>query len=91
MPEEEVMKSPEQIQKEQHEADEKRRAAQADFDPKLHGYGTRPIVEPQSTKELFKHVQSVFDKFEQKMTAMSDYYSARIRELEDKVVALSSK
>jgi hypothetical protein len=41
-------------QKEELEREEARRKAQVDFDPKLHGVGTQPVVEPESVKHLWQ-------------------------------------
>jgi hypothetical protein len=48
----EVVLSPQDLAREKHAAEEARRAAQKDFDPKVHGVGTHPAMGPQSVTEL---------------------------------------
>lgn len=52
----EVVKSPQELAAEAAKAEEARRAAQVDFDPKLHGVGVHPAMGPQNVAELSKHV-----------------------------------
>ncbi len=70
---EEVVKSPQEIAKEKHEAEEARLKAQIPFDPKVHGVGTTPVQEPQSVKELYKAFAAL---------------EARVRVLEQDVLGL---
>jgi hypothetical protein len=62
-----------ELQKEHFEAEEARRLSQTQFDVKIHGFGTTPIVEPQSTKELYNWVSKKFQE-----------YDARLAQLEHK-------
>jgi len=71
MEEEVLEKSHEQIQKEQFEAEELRKKNQIEFDPKLHGVGTSPVLEPSSIKELFKYVDARFARLEGMLTGGS--------------------
>jgi hypothetical protein len=50
------VKSPQEVAAAAHAEEEARRAAQTDFDPKLHGVGTHPAMGPQNVAELTKFV-----------------------------------
>ena len=54
-----VTKSPQELAKEAHEAEEARLAAQTFFDAKVHGVGTHPAMGPQNTAELTKCVMEL--------------------------------
>lgn len=58
----EVVKSPQELADEAHKAEEARRAAQADFDSKLHGVGTHPQLGPQNVVELTKYVLALEER-----------------------------
>ncbi len=53
MEEEAVVKSPQEVAKEKHEAEEARLKAQVPFDPKVHGVGTMPVHAPDSVAQLY--------------------------------------
>ena len=59
MADEVVVKSPQELAAEAHKAEEARRAAQVDFDPKLHGVGTHPAAGPQNVVELTSFVMEL--------------------------------
>lgn len=50
----EVAKSPQELFDEKWAAEEARRKAQKDFDPKLHGVGTQPVTTPETVVHLHK-------------------------------------
>jgi hypothetical protein len=77
-------KLPWQIEKEKEEA---RLAAQAQFDPKLHGVGTMPVEEPQHTAALYKWAKGAFQDVEEKFAAMHK----RLSTLENKPVPAPAK
>jgi hypothetical protein len=49
-----VAKSPQELFDEKLAAEEARRKAQKNFDPKLHGVGTQPVTTPDSVVSLHK-------------------------------------
>jgi hypothetical protein len=52
----EVAKSPQQVFDEKFAAEEALRKSRVDYDPKVHGAGTQPMVAPESVVELHKVV-----------------------------------
>jgi hypothetical protein len=54
-----VPKTPQQLQKEQFDREERLRGKQQQFDPRIHGVGTVYSVEPQSVKEVFQYLKSL--------------------------------
>ena len=76
----EVTKSPQQMALEAREAEEKRLAAQAPFDPKVHGVGVHPAMGPQSVTELHAYTLSL----EQRVEALEQKFAAQAIAEQDK-------
>lgn len=45
-----------------HQQEERRRAKQQEFDPKIHGVGTVTPVEPQSVRDMFQYYLALEDR-----------------------------
>lgn len=68
-----VVKSPQEVAKEKHEAEEARLKAQAPFDPKVHGVGTMPVEAPDSVAQLYKLVVTLGDRVRALETQLRRY------------------
>lgn len=80
-------KTPHQIEKAKEEA---RQAGQIPYDPKLHGMGTMPVVDPQSVKELYKVVKELQEELEELVVMVMNLQS-RLAVLENKPVVVAPK
>jgi hypothetical protein len=69
-PEVTVVKSPQEVAKEKHEAEEARLAAQTQFDAKIHGVGTHPQAGPQSVTDLHKLMLDLFNDLHERVKAL---------------------
>ena len=67
-----VSKSPQELAAEAHKAEEARRAAQVDFDAKIHGVGTHPQLGPQSVTDLHKFVMELFRGLHDRVKALEE-------------------
>jgi hypothetical protein len=71
-----------EMEQAQFEAEEKLRASQTQFDPKIHGAGTNDLQGPSSVKELWNHIKSLMIRVEMLESAAKRKVSAFVNKAE---------